>query len=232
MQQMKKITDPIALESRRVRRRAACRKWALAHPDRAKACKINNRELVNEQARIRYASSPKIREYQKQWCKDNPDKVARYNSDWRKENPDYMPAYYEEHKEEYVANAKERTKARKATDPAYKMLITLRKRLSGCLKQAKANKVTNTLDLLGCSMAYFMKFMEKKFQPGMTWKNHGFGKDKWHVEHREPCDSFNMLDEMDQRWCFHYSNLQPMWQPENLRKSKKLNYTATATATA
>lgn len=66
----------------------------------------------------------------------------------------------------------------------------------------------------------------------MTWTNHGKGEGKWHLDHRKPCDSFNMQDEWQQRWCFHYSNFQPLWEPENLSKSSKLNYTATALAKA
>ena len=51
----------------------------------------------------------------------------------------------------------------------------------------------------------------------MTWQNHGkFG---WHIDHINPCSRFNLSDIEQQKQCFHYSNLQPLWWWENLKKS-------------
>ena len=51
----------------------------------------------------------------------------------------------------------------------------------------------------------------------MSWDNVG----EWHFDHRRPCASFDLTDEAQQRMCFHYTNLQPMWAFENLTKSAK-----------
>lgn len=57
----------------------------------------------------------------------------------------------------------------------------------------------------------------------MTWENHGSGKDKWNIDHIQPCASFNLANPEEQKRCFHYSNQQPLWQRDNLLKSDKLS---------
>ena len=52
----------------------------------------------------------------------------------------------------------------------------------------------------------------------MTWENHG----EWHIDHIKPCSSFNLIDIEEQKQCFHYSNLQPLWKIDNLTKGSKV----------
>ena len=54
----------------------------------------------------------------------------------------------------------------------------------------------------------------------MTWENHGIGG--WHVDHIRPCADFNLLDPEQQRQCFHFTNLQPLWAWQNLQKSDRM----------
>ena len=55
----------------------------------------------------------------------------------------------------------------------------------------------------------------------MTWENHG----KWHVDHIKPCCTFDFSKEEEQKKCFHYTNLQPLWAEENLVKAGKVELT-------
>ncbi len=62
--------------------------------------------------------------------------------------------------------------------------------------------------------------LEKQFKEGMTWENHGlYG---WHIDHIIPCASFDLTDLEQQKKCFHYTNLQPLWAKENLIKGVKI----------
>ena len=70
------------------------------------------------------------------------------------------------------------------------------------------------------------KHIEKQFKEGMTWKNQG----KWHIDHIKPCCKFNLLDKEEQKKCFHYTNLQPLWSQENL--SKGGNYASSETSSS
>ena len=51
----------------------------------------------------------------------------------------------------------------------------------------------------------------------MTFANHG--NKGWHYDHIRPIASFNLLDEEEQKVCFHYTNFQPLWAEDNLNKS-------------
>ena len=75
------------------------------------------------------------------------------------------------------------------------------------------------LDLIGCTVEELKQYLEDKFKEGMTWKNHS--KHGWHIDHIKPCASFDLIEEEQQRKCFHYTDLQPLWCYENWAKQKK-----------
>lgn len=81
-------------------------------------------------------------------------------------------------------------------------------------------KSTRRIALTGCdSWEQLKTHLESLFQPGMTWENMGrFG---WEIDHRRPISSFDLSDEQQARECFHYTNLQPLWREDNLKKSNK-----------
>ena len=54
----------------------------------------------------------------------------------------------------------------------------------------------------------------------MTWELFMLGK--IHVDHKKPCASFDLSQEKAQRECFHYTNLQPLWAKDNLKKGAKI----------
>lgn len=37
-----------------------------------------------------------------------------------------------------------------------------------------------------------------------------------------PCASFDLMKEDQQRMCFHWTNLQPLWDPDNNAKRDKV----------
>ena len=111
-------------------------------------------------------------------------------------------------------NAKERLKRK--TNLEYKLKKNLRRRVNQVI--TRDNKSDTTLVLLGCSVYEFIKHLESKFTEGMNWDNYG----KWHIDHIVPCASFDLSDIEQQKLCFHYSNLQPLWAEDNLRKSDKV----------
>ena len=73
------------------------------------------------------------------------------------------------------------------------------------------------MELSGCSKEELYTFLEAEFSEGMTWENYG----KWHVDHIRPCASFNLEDVEEQKKCFHWTNLQPLWAVDNIRKGSK-----------
>lgn len=86
-------------------------------------------------------------------------------------------------------------------------------------KRTKFKKPCSTMDLIGCSAQELKEYIESKFLSGMNWENHGMHG--WHADHRVPLASAENLEELIQ--LFHYTNLQPLWAEENLRKSSYHN---------
>lgn len=107
---------------------------------------------------------------------------------------------------------------KKQTDVQYKVSCNLRTRMWQVLKGI--NKSANTLKLLGCSLEEFKKHIESKFQEGMSWEN--YSRNGWHIDHIIPCDKFDLTIKEQQERCFHYTNLQPLWAHDNLRKNNKI----------
>lgn len=99
----------------------------------------------------------------------------------------------------------------------------LYQRLGGRIYAAlsgRASKSFRTAELTGCSIENLKLWLAQKFQPGMTWENFG----EWHIDHIRPCSSFDLTCPQQQRHCFHYTNLQPLWARDNLRKGAKWNH--------
>jgi hypothetical protein len=87
-------------------------------------------------------------------------------------------------------------------------------------RYVRSNNSPRHKKLLGCSIEQLKQHLEKQFQSGMSWQNYG----KWHVDHIKPCASFDLNNSTEQEVCFHYTNLQPLWAKDNLRKSDNIIY--------
>lgn len=115
-----------------------------------------------------------------------------------------------------------RDKARKRlkTDINFLMRKKLRTRISMAVKHY--DKSAGTEALTGCSFTFLRKHLESQWKPGMSWSNYGRGG--WHIDHKIPCITFDLSQPSQQFECFHYSNLRPLWEWENLSKGAQLLY--------
>jgi hypothetical protein len=104
---------------------------------------------------------------------------------------------------------------RRAIDPAYKVLTNYRSYL---VRVLKGNfKTDKTKQLLGCTGEELKDYLESRFIKGMSWSNYG----EWHVDHIRPIKSFDKSNTLEVCECFHYTNLQPLWRLDNLRKGSR-----------
>ncbi|MCR4261112.1 MAG: hypothetical protein NUV96_02170 [Candidatus Colwellbacteria bacterium] len=132
-------------------------------------------------------------------------------------------AYYLKRKtmrKEYL-NHYQRTyqRNRLTIDPQYKLARTLRRRLYKALKHNEKNG--SAVRDLGCTIKELRVYIEQQFQPGMTWANWAF--DGWHIDHRRALSLFDLTKREEILEACHFTNLQPMWQFENLSKGKRPN---------
>jgi len=102
--------------------------------------------------------------------------------------------------------------------PQYAIASKLRIRVLSAIKASNGKKESATSILVGCSTAQLMHHLESQFKAGMTWENHG----RWHIDHKKPCASFNLVDPEEQKKCFHFTNLQPLWGVDNLKKGSRI----------
>lgn len=98
----------------------------------------------------------------------------------------------------------------------------LRNRLSSrlCHVLKKNRKSDKTEALLGCSIERFREYFQSLFLPGMSWQHVLSGE--IHIDHKKPCRAFDLSKPEQQRACFHFSNLQPLWAFDNLSKKDKI----------
>ena len=55
----------------------------------------------------------------------------------------------------------------------------------------------------------------------MSWDN--IGRD-WHIDHIFPLSKVNWENEEERKMACHYTNLQPMFAIENIKKGNKIYY--------
>lgn len=125
--------------------------------------------------------------------------------------------YYQNNKEKCNERKKIRNKVRRKIDINFKIKSNLRRRVHHVLNGLSKSK--STLKLLGCSIEFLKEHLEYNFSKGMSWNNYGLNG--WVIDHIIPCATFNLLKISEQKICFHWSNLQPLWEIDNLHKHSK-----------
>lgn len=104
---------------------------------------------------------------------------------------------------------------RKKQDPLYVLEKQMRRIVWKTIKE----KTKHTKEIIGCDKKQLMKHLENQFTEGMSWKNYGI--DGWHIDHIIPISSAKTKEEKIK--LNHYTNLQPLWAEDNLRKSNKIS---------
>lgn len=160
----------------------------------------------------------KNRAQERMWRQKNPDKRKLAIVAWHNSHKDEMVEYQKGYRQRVISDqardtANRKARERRARDPGHRMLRNLRLRVSHAL--CGRVKSARTRLLLGMEIPEFKIYLQGQFQPGMTWENYG---PVWHVDHIRPCASFDLIDPAQQRECFNWSNTQPLFAEDNLKK--------------
>lgn len=199
--------------------------YRLEGSPRCKATKL----LKDNKYRAEHAEEKKV--YLKKWREANPERHKAGNRKWREENAEkhkdnarkyyhanrdlrkvQMKTYRELNREQ--VNQTRREAHQKF--PERRLAQNLRVRLVMALK--RGTKAGSAIKDLGCSIQELKTYLEAKFQPGMTWENYG---SDWHLDHIRPLANYDLTDRQVLLQLVHYTNLQPLWAAENIRKSNK-----------
>ena len=158
----------------------------------------------------------------KNYFENNKPKVALQSKKYRESNRDDIlkkkEEYRQNNREILSKKQSEYTKLRLETDDYFRLKMNLRSRIKQAIKNASTVKSGPTFELLGCTPDDMRIFLQAEFLPGMTWANYG---KEWHVDHIKSCASFNLEDPEEQKKCFHWTNLQPLWAIDNLKKGPR-----------
>jgi hypothetical protein len=207
---------------------------------------LKNKEKIGRRSALYYLNNqPSVKEYYKRtrdirsikhkaWLKKNAVHVKQYARERynKEEKRIYNHQYHVKNKKRLNSKSREysyknRSKIneyvrhKRKTDPLFRIRMGLSSRLRMLLKLTNTKKTLSTIQLLGCSVHYLKTYLESKFLPGMTWDNYGYYG--WHVDHIVPCAKFDLTKEKEQKKCFHYKNLQPLWWRDNLNKQSFYN---------
>ena len=85
------------------------------------------------------------------------------------------------------------------------------------MKIKNITKNNKTFEIIGCTPQELKEHIEKQFTEGMCWEKIG---EHIHIDHIIPLSSAKTEEEI-YNLC-HYTNLQPLWAEDNLKKNKNI----------
>jgi hypothetical protein len=180
-----------------------------------KSCVAIQKKLYTE------LNKENIKEWEKKYKAANKQRFSEKDKEYYRQNKDKKKAYQIKNKEKIRTTQRIYEIERLKRDPHFRLIKRLRNRARKAIKNNIGKKSVSTLEMLGCSIEKCREFLESQFQPNMSWENHGVHG--WHIDHVKPCSSFDLTNLDEQKKCFHYTNLQPLWAEDNLSKGNRLN---------
>ena len=160
----------------------------------------------NKKSEYYQRNSEKEKLAAQKWYRENKERSLSSSKKYHRENREKIKEYEREYKRI------------RREDPKYRAERRVRHRVWKAIKRFGANKKSNTFDVVGCSQADLVNHIQSQFYGGMSWENYG----QWHIDHIIPLASAKTEDELIA--LFHYTNLQPLWAEENMRKGARVDY--------
>lgn len=178
--------------------------WREAHPEEAKARGRN----------AYHANKEEIAQRRK--CKEIYPSCT----------PEARHAYLAKNREKINGRAREIMADRRKNDQWYRWMCKLSAMIKGVMKRGGVKKPDKKINLIQCSAEELWAHLERQFESGMTWQNHGNyrfgGPMTWHIDHIVPITAFDLDDLEQQKRCNHWSNLRPLWAVDNISKGNKI----------
>jgi hypothetical protein len=172
---------------------------------KSKEYRDENKDQLKESKKKYYESNKEHMIYKNSiYCKNNRERrneLARKN---------YHQNNHKDRKNEYV-------KEKLDTDPFFKLKFNIRSLIRNAFKRGFTDKSKKTVEILGCSFDEFKLHIESQFDENMNWENQG---SYWHMDHIIPISSAET--EEDVYRLNHYTNFQPLYWLDNIRKGDKL----------
>jgi hypothetical protein len=177
------------------------------------------RDEKNSNLKYRQKNKEQLLVKKKLWLKNNPDYMKNYsktnNLKNREKLNNKLKIWRNNNKEKLLEQTRKKRKEKYDTDINFKLKHLLRARIN---KIINFNRNKSSQEIIGCDIEYFKTYIASQFKEGMNWENYGYYG--WHIDHIIPLSSAINDDEI-YKLC-HYTNLQPLWSKDNLKKSNKI----------
>jgi len=155
---------------------------------------------------------------------ENRDKEIQRAKTYQKNNREKVLKQKLIHAKKYFIKNRDKIKeyqrnykvSRRKNDILFRLSCNLSSRVRQFLLVKNITKKNTTFELVGCSPQELKIHLEQKFIEGMSWENQG----RWHIDHRIPLSSAKTEEEL-YKLC-HFTNLQPMWALDNIKKGSKI----------
>ena len=158
--------------------------------------------------------------YQKEYKLKNKEKLFELNKKYAELNKEkianYKKEYYLKNKEKIEKYRNEWRNNKSKNDYLFKLTNNTRTIIKQSFRRNGYSKNSKTYQILGCTFEDFKEHLEKQFKDDMNWDNIG----KWHLDHIYPISLAK--DEEELIKLNHYTNFQPMWAIDNIKKSNKI----------
>jgi hypothetical protein len=183
------------------------KKFLEKNPNYVKNYYDNNKNKMIDSSKKHYNKNkesilPKVRISSLKYYYDNCEIIKEKHKKYREDNRIKINQYVSE---------------RKLNDPIYRLSYVIRNRIRSFLKNKSIGKNNITFKIVGCSPEFLKEYLENKFTDGMSWELMG----KYiHIDHIIPLSSAKTEEEI-YKLC-HYTNLQPLWAEDNLKKGSKI----------
>lgn len=161
----------------------------------------NNRTLYEKNSEIKI-------KYQKNYYNKNIKKICQYKKEYNRTHKKKIKEYNAKYKKEHK------------NDINMKIATNLRRRINCAIKHNQ--KSGSAVEDLGCSIKNLKSYFESKFYPNpttnemMSWENYGYYG--WHIDHIVPLHTFDLTDPKQFKKATHYTNLQPLWAEDHIKK--------------
>ena len=150
-----------------------------------------------------------VLERNKKYKASNKEKVKIDKQLWKSNNKDNTNIKQQEWRRHNTPSENQR------------LSLLLRNRVNAAIKTGQ--KAGSAVRDLGCSINKLKIHLQLKFHRNprgshecMTWNNHS--RKGWYIDHIKPLSKFDLTDRTQFLEACHYTNLQPMWATDNLKK--------------
>lgn len=183
----------------------------------------NRASLLEKKRAYHHANKVEIAKKDKKRYQENKERVALYGKQHYQKNKARISAenklYRERNKVRIALYMKNYKKVRMTTDIQFRLAGNLRSRLNQAIK--KQVKSGSCIRDLGCTISELKFYFEGQFQDGMTWEN--WSKTGWNIDHKIPLVFFDLSIREQFLQAVHYTNLQPLWASDNIKKGARIS---------